>query len=174
MKKNNPFLILLTCNLLFFTHTAFADTVSFTIDNDVFANKDGGYTNGTRIAWLGNELRNKDLNKSDDSYGSFMQATAEGLPFFSLDKQKNHNAGMSVYHMIVTPEDTSSSEPLYNDIPYSGSLLTSFFFFEWDKKDYHEYSFDIGLVGPLSRAEQIQKISHKIFPGNEPQGWDRI
>ncbi len=171
MIKHHTFLLVFISNMIFLLNTAYADTMSVVFDNDAFANKDAGYTSGTRIGWLGNELNNRDLNKSAKAYGHFMQNAVESLPFLNLNNQKKHNAGISLYQMIFTPEDISNSEADYNDIPYSGSLLSSFFFFEWDSENYHEYSLDIGIVGLYSGAEWVQKTFHMIA-GKAPNGWD--
>jgi len=171
MIKYHASLFLFIANTIFFLNTTCADTLSVAFDNDVFANDDAGYTSGTRIAWLGSDLNNTNLNKSDNIYDHFIENTVENLPFFSLNKQKKHNAGISIYQMIFTPEDISKSEADYNDIPYSSSLLFSFFFFEWERENYHEYSLDLGVVGRNSGAEWVQKTFHKVA-GKMPNGWD--
>jgi len=171
MIKYHASLFLFIANTIFFLNTTSADTLSVAFDNDVFANDDAGYTSGTHIAWLGSDLNNTNLNKSDNIYGHFIKNAVENLPFFSLNKQKKHNAGISIYQMIFTPEDISKSEADYNDIPYSSSLLSSFFFFEWDRESYHEYSLDIGIVGRNAGAEWVQETFHKVA-GKIPSGWD--
>ena len=169
--KQHTFLFILISIIVFLLNTVYADRISIVFDNDTFANKDAGYTSGTHIGWLGDELNNTDLNKSVNAYGRFMQNAVKSLAFVNLNNQKKHNAGISVYQMIYTPEDISSRDADYNDIPYSGSLLSSFFFFEWDSESYHEYSFDIGIIGPNSGAKWIQTTFHKLA-GKKPNGWD--
>ena len=170
MKRHTLFLIFIS-HMIFLLNTVHADRMFVEFENDVFANKDAGYTSGTHIGWLGSELNDSDLNKSSNVYGSFMQNAVANLPFLSLNNQKKHNAGISLYQMIFTPVDISKVEADYNDIPYSGSLLSSFFFFEWDSENYHEYSLDIGIVGLNSGAEWVQKTFHKVA-GKDPNGWD--
>lgn len=171
MIKHHTFFLVFISHLTFLLNTVYADTMSVEFENDVFANRDAGYTSGTHIGWLGSELNDSDLNKSANAYGHFMKNAVSSLPFLRLDNQKRHNAGISLYQMIYTPEDIAKAEADYNDIPYSGSLLSSFFFFEWDSESYHEYSLDIGIVGPNSGAEWVQINFHRIA-GKEPNGWD--
>jgi lipid A 3-O-deacylase len=149
----------------------FSDTLSVIIENDAFTNDDSGYTSGIRLGWLGDEI-NADAYESDFSYGRFMQGAIDSIPLLELDTSKKHNAGISLYQMIFTPEDISKKEPDYNDIPYSGTLLASFFLFEWDEDSYHEYSLDLGMVGPSTKTEQLQKTAHVITGNNEPEGWN--
>ncbi len=167
--SNNNFILHLL--LMISLHVSLsADTISFVMDNDAFANEDSGYTSGVRLGWLGDEI--SDINKSELSYGRFMEGTVELIPFLSLDHSKKHNAGMSLYQMMYTPEDISKKRPQYHDIPYSGTLLASFFLFEWDEDSYHEYSIDLGMVGPSTKTEQVQKSVHKMTGNREPEGWD--
>ncbi len=172
MNRSSCFLAFLICSILSFAETLRADTVSAVIDNDAFAGRDGGgYTNGIRLGWLSSEL-DKDTNASDNIYASFMKKTAEAIPFLHLDRQKKLHVGISVYQIMTTPTLIFNSEPDYYDFPYSGYLRASFFIFEWDSERYNEYSFNIGVIGPISGAGNAQKISHKILGDREPRGWD--
>ncbi len=171
MKNHHIFVLILISHTIFLLNTVYADRMSIEFENDVFANKDSGYTSGTHIGWLGSEINDYDLNKSVNVYGHFMKNLVASLPSLSLNNQKKHHAGISIYQMIFTPTDISKTEVDYNDIPYSGSLLSSFFFFEWDSESYHEYSLDIGIVGPNSGAEWVQNTFHKVA-GKKPNGWD--
>lgn len=157
--------------MIFLLNSVYADTMFVKFENDVVANNDAGYTSGTHIGWLGSELNDSDVNKSVNAYGHFVKNVVASLPFLSLDNQKKHHAGISIYQMIFTPEDIAKVEADYNDIPYSGSLQASLFFFEWDSGSYHEYSLDTGVVGPNSGAKWVQKTFHKVA-GKEPNGWD--
>lgn len=151
----------------------YADKLFFVLDNDALFpgnGNDGSYTHGTRLGWLGNELHSSDQNES--MYGHFMQGVVNSIPFLTLDEQKNHNAGISIYQMMFTPSDIEQDEPDYNDTPYAGALLASLFLFEWDADSYHEYTFDFGVVGSASGAEEMQKFAHKVGPFNDPKGWD--
>lgn len=170
MKNHSSFLIFF---MLLFVEIAYADRMSVVIDNDAFVGKDGGgYTNGIRIGWLDDELDGSDANRSKSAYSRFMRSAVEAIPFLSLDKHKKHNAGISIYQMMITPAHITNGEADYYDFPYSGYLATSFFIFEWDREGYDEYSFNLGIVGPASGAGKLQKITHKILNDREPKGWD--
>ena len=146
--------------------------MSVVFDNDALFpgnGNDGSYTNGIRAGWLENELHNNDKNGSEPKFQIFMQGVVDNIPFLHLNERKNHNAGISINQMMFTPSDISKSEPDYNDTPYAGALLTSFFLFEWDSDSYHEYTIDFGVVGSASGAEEMQKLGHKFGPFEDPQ-----
>jgi hypothetical protein len=172
MNFSSYVLLFLICAILSSTQSVYADTVSVVIDNDAFAGRDGGgYTNGIRIGWLSGEL-DRDTNASHTLYASFMKKAVETIPFVRLDKQKKLHVGASLYQIMTTPSRITSSEPDYSDFPYSGYLRASFFLFELDSQKYDEYSFNIGVVGPISGAKNLQRFTHKISGDREPKGWD--
>jgi lipid A 3-O-deacylase len=172
MDRNSPCRILFLCCLLSFLNTAYAGTISFVLENDAFAYRDDRYTSGIRLGWLSDELQNNTTDGFQNTYGDLMQSAVEAIPFLTLDDQRDHHAGMSIYQMTFTPQDIKNTEPDYNDIPYAGYLTSSFFFIEWDEKSSDEYRFLLGLVGPNSGAGSIQKATHKILGNNYPEGWD--
>jgi len=157
--------------LLLFSTTLYADTFSFVFENDLFAGTDQHFTNGVRLEWLGDPLKEPADTFTDD-YTSLLYQGVDSLPFLTLDPEKHHNAGFSVYQMMFTPKEINSTEPDYNDIPYAGHLMFSFFLFEYDDDVYDEYKMQIGIVGPASGAEAVQKWVHRVTDSEEPMGWD--
>lgn len=172
MNLSRSFLVFLICAVLSLAQSLFADTVSVVIDNDAFVGRDGGgYTNGIRIGWLSEEL-DRDVNTSENIYASLMIRAAKRIPFLHLDRQKKLHVGVSVNQVMTTPSGISNSEPDYYDYPYSGYLRASFFILEWNREKYDEYSFNIGVVGPASGAENVQRFTHKVLGDKDPKGWD--
>src|SRR5690606_38186904 len=94
------------------------------------------------------------------------------IPLNTLDRLKNHNAGMSITQIMVTPNETSVSTPQYDDIPYAGYLMLAFYMFEWDEKSFTEYRMEVGVVGEEAGAGFAQKTVHKFIGADEPKGWD--
>jgi len=152
-------------------HLLYADTISFVFENDLFAGTDQHYTNGLRLEWLSEPL---DDNQSDLSnrYTNLLYKGVNALPLLELDTHKKYNAGMSVYQTMYTPRDINTTEPNYSDIPYAGHLMFSFFLFEYDEDVYDEYKLQLGIVGPASGAEAVQKMIHKLTDSSQPMGWD--
>ena len=157
--------------LMFLTHLLRADTISFVFENDLFAGTDQHYTNGLRLEWLSEPLE-ENLSNFSNSYTNLLYKGVNTLPLFDLDSHKRHNAGMSVYQMMYTPREINTTEPNYNDIPYAGHLMFSFFLFEHDEDAYDEYKLQLGIVGPASGAEAVQKSIHELTDSTAPMGWD--
>ena len=156
---------------IFFSHLLRADTISFVFENDLFAGTDQHYTNGLRLEWLGEPLEDNQSNFSN-SYTNFLCKGVNALPFLELDSNKKYNAGMSVYQMMYTPSEMNTTEPNYNDIPYAGHLMFSFFLFEHSDDVYDEYKLQLGIVGPASGVESVQKMIHNLTDSTQPMGWD--
>jgi len=156
--------------LLLFIHTLQADTISFVFENDLFAGTDQHYTNGLRLEWLTEPLDTNTTNFSN-SYTKLLYKGVDALPLLHLDPTKKHNAGMSVYQMMYTPEEINTTEPNYDDIPYAGHLMFSFFLFEYNEDVYDEYKLQLGVIGPASGAETVQKSIHKLTDSTPPLGW---
>ena len=157
--------------LILLTHLLRADTISIVFENDLFAGTDQHYTNGLRLEWLSEPLEENQSNFSN-SYTNLLYKGVNTLPFFELDSHKKYNAGMSVYQMMYTPQEINTTEPNYHDIPYAGHLMFSFFLFEYDDDVYDEYKLQLGIIGPASGAEAVQKSIHKLTDSTAPMGWD--
>ncbi len=148
-----------------------ADQVSLQWYNDVFAGTDRHFTNGGSISWLDDTFRGKDDNGTN-SYSALVFDIANALPFTTMDTSRQHTAGISLMQMMITPTDISQSEPQYDDFPYAGYLALSFYMFEFDETSFDEYRLEVGVVGPQSGAEWLQKTVHRIIGSDKPQGWD--
>ncbi len=162
----------LALNLLFISGVLYSDTISIAVENDFFAGTDMHYTNGIRIGWLGDPVQGEYLEDSSGIYYGSIRSAIKIIPFLSLKKEKSYNSGFSVYQMMFTPEDITKTEPDYNDIPYAGHLLFSFFLFEHDSHSYSEFKFQLGIVGPASGAGTAQRTFHKLIGAITPEGWD--
>lgn len=87
-------------------------------------------------------------------------------------------AGFTAAQLIFTPENLMAQRPLPDDRPYAGYLYGGVF---WQRAtDVGPYQdatvdhvqLDLGIVGPSSRAEDIQEFIHRHFEGDDPMGWD--
>lgn len=148
-----------------------ADQVSVQWYNDVFAGTDRHFTNGISVSWLDDTFRSKEDNRSN-SYSALLFDIANFLPFTTMDTLRQHNTGMSLTQIMITPADLTQTTPQYDDIPYTGYLALSFYLFEWDDVSFDEYRMEVGIVGPQSGAEWLQKTIHRSIGSEEPQGWD--
>lgn len=157
--------------LLLFSVALSADQFSFLLYNDFFAGTDKYFTNGMSLSWIDDSCGSIDNNQSN-SYSNFMLDAVNTLPLTLMDNSKQHNAGISLSQIAITPADTSISTPQYDDMPYAGYLALAFYMFEWDKKSFREYRMEVGVVGKESGAEFVQKTFHRLIGNSEPKGWD--
>jgi hypothetical protein len=77
-----------------------------------------------------------------------------------------------VGQLIYTPSDISVSEVQREDRLYGGWL---YFGHTWLKRDYdwlHYYGGNVGVLGPISGAECVQKWVHEQVGNQEPMGWE--
>jgi len=79
--------------------------------------------------------------------------------------------------MIFTPNDISKSEPIVDDRPYAGFVYGGISYAVTDNEGatarrQHQLQLLVGIVGPDSYAEEIQKAVHFISHSAPPHGWN--
>ncbi|MFZ5932330.1 MAG: lipid A deacylase LpxR family protein [Pseudomonadota bacterium] len=168
MNKFQSALISLVC-LLTISTPAFAaeervikddkGILNIVIENDIFAGSDRDYTNGIRFAWLSSEENTPQLARS----------AARWLPFADDgNKRISIAAGQSMF----APEVIGSRTPNPKDHPYAGWLYASVGMVTDTGNTLNNVMLTLGVVGPLSLAEQTQKFVHHITDSPQPKGWD--
>jgi lipid A 3-O-deacylase len=137
------------------------------LENDIFGEKkeDRNYTNGLKIAWMsapnttpqwaGNLVRTVDRLAS-------MQSKLE-------DVRIEYEFGQSMF----TPNDLDRPLPDPRDRPYAGLLYGSFGIIgARNDGSFEQLQLLLGVVGPSSRAKEVQRRFHKLISSNDPKGWD--
>lgn len=144
---------------------------SFTLqfENDRIANTDRHYTHGTRLSWTSEEI--------DHPPDQAAWLPKEINPF---DEHGTWRTGIALGQNIYTPENTTESGLVSDDRPYAGWLYAGFSLFnekrpsslstKWDSLNTLEL--DVGIVGPYTFAEEVQKFVHKRINVDRPNGWD--
>lgn len=135
-------------------------TLSVTFENDVFAGTDKNYTNGGRIAYVTprNEL------------GMLGRAARDNLGW--LTDADDWYAIYAIGQTIFTPEDITRRPPDRTDRPYAGFTFVSFGV-SADRGDRLDtVLLDIGVVGELSQADDVQRAVHDVIDSDDPRGWD--
>lgn len=116
-------------------------------ENDAFLNTDRGFTHGFRFSWYSNDKYN----------------TRPGFRnYISLSLGQN----------IYTPDNISQKELDEHDRPYAGYLFFGVGIHRKNTRWMDTFEFDVGVVGPHSYAEQVQKAAHFVFRDQKPAGWD--
>jgi len=142
--------------------------LSTQVYNDYFAGTDQYFTNGIVISWLDDTI---DYDDNSQFFSSGIKNIVNNIPFFNLDENKKYNAGSALYHIIITPVDTTKTTAQYDDIPYAGYVAQSFYLFEWNKTEFNEYRIEFGVVGKQARAEQVQNNFHSLIGVEKSHGW---
>ena len=73
---------------------------------------------------------------------------------------------------MQTPDQIELPNIILDDVPYLGVLAWSSSFIAFDDQRMTGFGWLIGLAGPDSFAEDVQKAVHKISDAQDPQGWE--
>ena len=71
-----------------------------------------------------------------------------------------------------TPDDITDPNPPEDDQPYAGVLYVDSLLYARKERWTHAWELKLGVVGPASQAENVQKDFHELVGGDEPMGWD--
>lgn len=79
---------------------------------------------------------------------------------------------LSIGQHIFTPEDVWQETLVVDDRPYAGYLYSSTGFHSKTSNRKNTWEFQLGIVGPLSFAEETQTWSHDLLGAKRAKGWD--
>lgn len=146
------------------TTSASADgLLTLKVENDLYsAGGDGHYTNGIEGIWA-----------FEPADGHWSRRFAEVLPGWSASSLVGvaYRLGQQMY----TPEDIETETLIKDDRPYAGLLLGGISLLNESQHDgwrlAESLQFDVGIVGPASGAEVIQRNFHELIASEKPEGW---
>ncbi|ABV35995.1 conserved hypothetical protein [Shewanella sediminis HAW-EB3] len=132
------------------------------VDNDFIFKDDGNYTNGLTLGWESAPLQNLDDTASPIRWQSL----------FSFKQNSAQRAwGVKLTQQMWTPGEIKIETPQPYDRPYAGYLAieshTATYGETWAQKNW----LSLGISGPASGTEQLQKLFHKLTPSSTPNGW---
>jgi hypothetical protein len=116
-------------------------------ENDTFMSTDRGFTHGFRFSWYSNDKYNK-------------------KPGFQ------NYISLSIGQNIYTPDNLKLTQLDEQDRPYAGYLYLGFGIHRRNTHWMDTFEFDLGIIGPHSYAEQVQKATHFLLGNQIPSGWD--
>lgn len=143
-----------------------AQSWSLQLDNDFVFGTDGEYTGGIQIGWMSSEYNATRPGSFERGYDDLLT----GVYPFDLSGMKRSGA-IDIHGVAITPMDTQSKTPVYNDVPYMGMTSATFSLFIWNARYFHQLLFSAGATGPASGAGWTQKAFHRLIGNSEPQGW---
>lgn len=133
-------------------------TYSLVIENDAFTGTDRHYTNGILASWL-----------SGEDVPSWIRQVGDVIPMFANDSRRRY--GVALSHVIFTPENTETSEPILNDRPYAAWLSGNFALTAETEDRLDRLTLSLGVVGPGAGGEFVQNEFHTIIGSDKAQGW---
>jgi len=143
-------------------------TFSIYFENDLFAHTDQYYTNGTKISWVSPDLT--DYAKSR-KLPAWALPLVYKLPFIN-DPGLQRNVVLSLGQNMYTPKDISRKDLVVGDRPYAGWTYCGVAFQSKNERRLDSMEIQLGMIGPLSFAEQTQKFVHRLRGCQLPNGWD--
>ena len=154
-------------NLSFAADSEPVTFATITVENDIIAGVDGGYTNGFAFSWA-----HAGLNSfADPAVPTWIESLTEGL-YISTMPNKKRAISYMVAQGMQTSSDITLPQLIEEEPPYAGLLAWKTTLFAFDSNVSDRLSLVLGIVGPASGAEQAQKVVHKLTGSDEPEGWD--
>src|SRR5690554_3280137 len=164
VSKVSAIAVAVTVSLL--SGLASADDGAFTlkVENDGLGSSDDGhFTSGVEFEWS---------FAPDDNHWSQRLATA--LPEGLIGRADR--TAYRLTHQIYTPDNIRQRELIEDDRPYAGLVMGGISLYEdvergnWRQAtDLHV---DVGMVGPSSQADSLQREVHRVTNSDRPNGWD--
>lgn len=150
--------------------------LTFYLDNDLFADRDQDYTNGSRLSWISSNRKIgeigaiqralRPLTGDHQSLGPIQQLTE-----FDDPNKVSYNYGFSMTQLMFTPEQfTARSQPI-GERRYAGWTALGFSLHAKDEKCLNTVEFLVGITGKYSFAEETQHVIHDIRNIEKFEGW---
>lgn len=133
------------------------ERINFYFENDVFSQTDNGYTDGGRLAVL---------MYRPDTQNEWLK-----IPFTENAYRANF-ISFSLTQQMFTPDDLNETELIEDDRPYAGWLYLEFGLHQSSAKHLDSLTMRVGVVGPASGMEQLQRFVHENTGADVAQGWD--
>ena len=134
-------------------------SIRINFDNDILDNTDRYYTNGIRFDFISPFLKQSPLSWLMVPYWG------KGVNYY----------GVSIGQNMYTPFTTKTGGIHPGDRPYAAYLFIGGFKISNDpgKKFRQTSEVDLGVIGPSSYGDFVQKSFHNSVPtNNEPLGWE--
>ncbi|MCM2680589.1 lipid A deacylase LpxR family protein [Echinimonas agarilytica] len=145
----------------------------FEFANDAMTFSDNMYTNGISLQWHSQAFENWQQAQEQNWFAGLGGAIAQyGWALESWAPSAHHRHAVSLSQYIQTPEDLDARDLIIDDVPYAGALIISNSWYSYDQSDFSGWQLDVGLVGPNSFAEHVQKGVHNLIGSDTPRGWE--
>ena len=168
---------LLAAPVALYGNTDNPGTLTFYLENDLFADTDQQYTNGIRISWtspdLSSYLDDKSLPVWSRRYNRFITSPL-GLFDDTPPKQDEivRNLVITLGQQMYTPKDNLRTTIDPDDRPYAGWLYLGMGYNLKHKQRMDSAILNLGMVGPAAMAQEAQDAVHDLRGIDKFDGWD--
>jgi hypothetical protein len=135
--------------------------------NDAFFDSDNQFTNGFTLQKHGPAASSLDATNGTAAFGKWL-----GRVFLPDSEGLHYREAWSFGQNMQTPDQIELPTLILDDVPYMGLLAWSSSYVAFDDQRMTGVGWLVGLVGPDSYAEDVQKAVHKMSSAEDPQGWD--
>lgn len=143
-------------------------TVTFYFENDVFTGTDKEYTNGIKLTWISQDMTDY---RDDPRVPEWSYPIIRNLPFVNKPGFQR-NISLSIGQNMYAPEDLERTDLVPDERPYAGITYLALGFHSKGSRRMDTLEIDVGILGPHSYAEGIQKTWHRWIDTTEPMGWE--
>lgn len=134
-------------------------------DNDIFFNSDNSFTSGLSIQR--HSRATPEWSQIELPRWMTLGRTLPGMDYPDLHRR----VGLAIGQNIQTPDDLQATELIVDDVPYAGALAFELNWLAFDDNRMRAYALIVGVIGPLSGAEAVQKWVHRAIDAPAPRGW---
>lgn len=139
---------------------------TFVLENDVLGERkeDRDYTNGFKLTWMSAPATTPAWTRRLFAWGDRVFSDGSTVQ----DPRIEFEFGQSMF----TPKNLRLAVPDPRDRPYAGLLYGAVGLVgKRDDGSFEQFQGVFGVVGPASKAEQVQREFHKLIGGQDPKGW---
>lgn len=136
------------------------DSFLLTYENDVFTGTDNQYTSGLHAEYTGPEGEIPSIARP--VRGALSYLAGEGARWRMVYGAANN---------IFTPPNISVANPARDQRPYAGWTYAYAGLTAERPSSLDVFRADIGVLGPPSASEIVQKQLHKLIGSPDPKGW---
>ncbi|GLP97077.1 lipid A deacylase LpxR family protein [Paraferrimonas sedimenticola] len=154
---------LLVWSVSFANNANEASTWYLNTENDIVFGGDGDYTSGISLGWTSAEQTDRaQLSKANAWQTHFLVPTQDS---------NNWQTGWRLHQLIWTPPVIEYSRPQPYARPYAGWLGIESHAANYSEHWVHKNWVSVGVTGPMSQADSVQKKVHKWTGSDTPLGW---
>jgi lipid A 3-O-deacylase len=136
--------------------------VTVQTENDSISHTDRNYSAGIRVGWTSPNV--------DSKGNSFLPESLVNLDNYIWGEGRQR-ISLDISDSIFTPKDTNAVNPDPTDRPYAGVMLGSAFMLHDTTNSRSLIGISLGVLGPSSRAREIQNGFHDLIKVVEARGW---